>query len=371
MARNRDTGKYEISDYSFGTFSGAYTVGSTVKMATLLTGYQEGGAWVGETKMDEGLQFLGDTVASSRYSVFNRTFSRVPINDIEAIGRSSNVYMWKTAIGIGNGTYQRGKPLSINWSAFDTMQNSFESFGLGSLTGVDLPGEVSGYTSRPSVKGNILDYAIGQFATYTTLQLAQYVSTIANDGYRVAPKVLKEVREPSPDGEVFGRIADETPIKVLNRINNTEAEIARIQQGMYYTYYGARGTARTLFQGADFKAAGKTGTAQDVGPVPDSSKLSGKRYVKTITLSHVGYAPFDNPEIAYAVIIPSVSTNTSKYPAAQNAIVEAAVMKYFELKEKKEKNAEIDEYLKIKQPFNKDDVLEEDESIEDVEATDE
>ncbi len=95
---------------------------------------------------------------------------------------------------------------------------------LGSLTGVDLPGEVSGYTSRPSVKGNILDYAIGQFATYTTLQLAQYVSTIANDGYRVAPKVLKEVREPSPDGEVFGRIADETPIKVLNRINNTEAK---------------------------------------------------------------------------------------------------------------------------------------------------
>ena len=125
------------------------------------------------------------------------------------------------------------------------------------------------------------------------------------------------------------------------------------------------------FKVADFKAAGKTGTAQDVGGIPDSSKSSGKRYVKTITLSHVGYAPYDNPEIAYAVIIPNVSTNQSKYPAAQNEIVEAAVMKYFELKEKKEKNADIDEFFKIKQPFNKDDVLEEDESLEDVEATDE
>ena len=57
--------------------------------------------------------------------------------------------MFKTAIGIGNGTYQRGKPLSLNRSTFDIMQNSFESFGLGSLTGVDLPGEVSGYTSQP------------------------------------------------------------------------------------------------------------------------------------------------------------------------------------------------------------------------------
>ena len=61
VARNRDTGKYEISDYSFGTFSGAYTVGSTVKMATLLTGYQEGGARIGETKIDEGIQIARNT----------------------------------------------------------------------------------------------------------------------------------------------------------------------------------------------------------------------------------------------------------------------------------------------------------------------
>ena len=89
----------------------------------------------------------------------------------------------------------------------------------------------------------------------------------------------------------------------------------------------------------------------------------GKRYVKTVNLSHVGYAPFDDPEIAYAVVIPNVSTNPGDYPPAQNEIVEAAVMKYFELKEKREKNAESDDVFKIKNPFNKDDVLEEDEEV--------
>ena len=101
--------------------------------------------------------------------------------------------------------------------------------------------------------------------------------------------------------------------------------------------------------------------------IPDSSKPTGQRYVKTINLSHVGYAPFDNPEIAYAVIIPHISTNQSKYPtAAANEIVKAAVMKYFELKEKKEKNVEFDNVFKIKKPFNKDDVLEEDEDDEEM-----
>ena len=106
-----------------------------------------------------------------------------------------------------------------------------------------------------------MDYAIGQYATYTTLQLAQYVSTIANDGYRVAPKVLKEIREPSEDGKYFGPIIQENQIHILNRINNTDQEIEQVQRGMYYTYYGPTGTARSLFDGKPYDAAGKTGNS--------------------------------------------------------------------------------------------------------------
>ena len=151
----------------------------------------------------------------------------------------------------------------------------------------------------------ILDYSIGQYATYTTLQLAQYVSTIANDGYRVAPKVLKEIREPSLDGKNFGPIIQENKINVLNRINNTDQEIDQVKRGMYFTYYGDKGTARSLFDGKPYNAAGKTGTAQ-----ASISEFDGT-YYKTINLSHAGFAPYDNPEIAYAIMIPHISTNQS------------------------------------------------------------
>ena len=83
-----------------------------------------------------------------------------------------------------------------------------------------------------------MDFSIGQFDTYTPLQLAQYVSTIANGGYRIAPKVLKEIREPSADGEILGPLIQETDIKILNRINNTDAEIEQVKRGMHYMYYG-------------------------------------------------------------------------------------------------------------------------------------
>ena len=160
-------------------------------------------------------------------------------------------------------------------------------------------------------------------------------------------------------------IVEETPIKVINRIKNTDEELDRVKKGMYATYYGPNGTARTLFDGANFEAAGKTGTAEAETMIPDSSSPTGQKNVKTINLSHVGYAPLDNPEIAFAVIIPHISTNQSRYPTgAANEIVKAAAMKYFELKEKKEQNAEFDDVFKIKKPFNKDDVLEEDEEEE-------
>ena len=134
---------------------------------------------------------------------------------------------------------------------------------MGTKTGIDLPGEVSWSTSViATLTGILLDLSIGQYDTYTTLQLAQYVSTIANGGYRVAPKVLKEIREPSEDGEILGPLIQETEVNVLNRIQNTDAEIDQVKRGMHYVYYGPHGTARNIFAGKDYDGAGKTGTAQ-------------------------------------------------------------------------------------------------------------
>src|SRR6185437_4140905 len=117
-------------------------------------------------------------------------------------------------------------------------RQSFGSFGLGTKTGIDLPGESAGYVGNNTLTGLLIDFAIGQYDTYTPLQLAQYVSTIANGGYRIAPKVLKEIREPSVDGQFFGPLIQETDVTILNRINNTDQEIDQVKRGMNYTYNG-------------------------------------------------------------------------------------------------------------------------------------
>lgn len=319
VVTNEETGKLEIWDYAYGTFTALHEAGSTVKMATLLTGYQEDAVQIGEVLIDEPLK-IG---SQFKRSLFNQ-HSRVAVNDIEAIGRSSNVYMFKIAIAMANANYRYGEALRIDKKAFDTIREGFASFGLGTKTGIDLPGESPGLIGNGTLTGFLLDLSVGQYDTYTTLQLAQYVSTIANGGYRIAPKVLKEIRQPSEDGKILGPLIQETDINILNKIENTDAEIEQVKRGMHYVYYGSRGTARNLFAGRDFDAAGKTGTAQAFS--------SGK---PTINLSHVGFAPYENPEIAYAIIIPNISTNPRVYKYAQNEIIQQAVDKYFELKKER------------------------------------
>ena len=97
IVTNPETGKLEIWDYTFGTFTALHEAGSTVKMATLLTGYQENAVRIGDVKIDEPIKIGGIT----KRSLFNQS-SRVAVNDIQAIGRSSNVYMFKIAMSVAN-----------------------------------------------------------------------------------------------------------------------------------------------------------------------------------------------------------------------------------------------------------------------------
>lgn len=338
LVKDEDTGKWEVRDYAYGTFTSAYEVGSTIKLATVLTGYSEGVLSINETKIDEPIYLRGST----KRSLFNQN-GRYQLNDVVAIGRSSNVYMFRIAMSLGNAVYRPHMPLPIDMEGFDKLRNSYASFGLGVKTGIDLPGEHPGQTGRETVteSGKLLDFAIGQFDTYTPLQLAQYVSTIANGGYRVAPKVLKEIREPSQDGKTLGVLLQETEANVLNRINNTAEEIEQVKKGMEYVYYGPNGTGRGIFDGASYKAAGKTGTAQSFYYGDDRSKYG----TPSVNLTHVGFAPAENPEVAYAVVIPYGSTQRDDYRYASDAMklfVRSSVDTYFELREKRMKENPIE-----------------------------
>ncbi|WP_241774550.1 penicillin-binding protein 2, partial [Lysinibacillus sp. FJAT-14222] len=328
IEKNPETGKNEVVDYSFGNFTTAYEAGSAVKGATLLTGYNLGVITPSTVFGDEPIHLMQ---TKPKTSIFNRN-GYISMDGLTALERSSNVYMFKTALLINGTPYSYGMPLRLNENTFPKMRNNYAQFGLGVKTGIDLPNEFSGVQgpSDPTMGGKALDLAIGQYDTYTPLQLVQYISTIANGGYRIQPHVVKEVHDPSKDGQQLGQLVTEIGPTILNRIDNSADEIDYVKTGLRRVYTGSKGSARQEFANAPFTAAGKTGTAQAVYYGP----LTEYYGTESISFTHVGYAPYENPEIAYAVIIPWATTNTSANLTNNNVIARKALDKYFEIKAK-------------------------------------
>lgn len=199
--------------------------------------------------------------------------------------------------------------------------------------------------------------AIGQFDTYTPMQLAQYISTVANGGYRVQPRMLKEIRKPSEDGLMMGPLEDEIEPIVLNRVSNTKEEINHVKEGLRRVYYGANGSAAYKFRDFEPTAAGKTGTAQVVYYGPQRDKYG----TNTINIVHVGFAPLENPEIAYAVIFPWATTNFNVHLPHGNEAARELLEAYFRLKNEYKEQGLTDNTVERKiLPSAQDEILNED-----------
>lgn len=338
------SGQLDVQDYALGAMTSSYPMGSAVKGATVLTGYQTGAIQPGSTQLDEPL-VIKDTQTKKSWT----STGMGEINDLTALQRSSNVYMFKTAIDIGTKfggkPYQAGQALSIPPKALDTMRYYFSEFGLGVPTGIDLPNESAGFKSTVPSKNGILqspglmlDFAIGQFDTYTPLQMAQYVSTIANGGYRMKPEIVKEIREPASKPGELGKVVESMEPTVLNRIDMTDAEIKQVQQG-FKMVMEPGGTGAAIGANNPYNPAGKTGTAQSVYGGPDLQKRTsgpGGTAPDVYNLTLVTYAPADNPEVAISVVVPWVSDDHN--PISKN-IGRRVMDAYFNLK-KQEVNIE-------------------------------
>lgn len=315
-------GKTEVNDYAIGTFTSAYEVGSVIKPATLLTGYALNAITPNTVLIDKPIKIAGTAPKSS---IFNRS-GAIPMNDLTALERSSNSYMFQVAMKIAGVTYVPNGGLRVTANDFTKIRNSYAQFGLGVDTGIDLPGEFDGFKGQETISGKLLDLVIGQYDTFTPLQLAQYVSTVANGGKRIQPHLAKEIREPSADGKNLGPIVEEFQPNVLNVIRNSPYEINHVKEGMHRVYFGSQGSAKSYFGDAKFDAAGKTGTAQVVYYGPKRAAYG----TQTLSVTHIGFAPYNNPEIAYAVVVPWITTNET-YTAINNIIARKAVETYFSL----------------------------------------
>lgn len=309
-------------DFAIGNITSAYAMGSTVKGATVLTGFQTGVLHPNTYIKDEPL-YIKDTPVKKSWKTMGT------INELTALKQSSNVYMFKTAIAIGGGVYRPHAKLRINLEAFTTIRHYFSQFGLGVKTGIDLPNELSGFQGRGTRGGVLLDLAIGQYDMYTPMQLAQYVSTIANGGYRMKPQLVKEIREPSIDGKEPSRVIKRFEPIVLNRVDMKTEYIERVQEGFRRVMQEPGGTAYAYFAGAPYKPAGKTGTAEAFYDGP----IKSRRNASTYNLTLVGYAPYNDPEVSFAVVVPWATQGASD--GINNRIGRRILDAYFELKAKR------------------------------------
>lgn len=313
---NPKTGK--IQDAALHNINQSFEMGSAVKGATILAGYMDGALTYEDNVIVDAPLKLKSTPSIS--SVFNRSGS-VAVNDIKALEVSSNVYMAKLVLRMGgqDNVTQNGS-VSINIDqTLDKLRGYFHQFGLGVETGIDLPGEATGYVGPNPNGGSPMFYGFGQYDTYTPIQLLQYVSTIANGGNRIALRLVDEIWSTGEDGNL-GAISTQLEPKVLNTINVEEKALERVQQGFYQVIHGANGSARSRFVGAEYEAAGKTGTAE--------TRYNGE---DVINKTFVAYAPYDDPEIAITVVVPYLPLNNTNY---ENTIVaRKALDAYFKVGE--------------------------------------
>jgi len=200
----------------------------------------------------------------------------------KAIAQSCNIYFYTVGGGYGD----------IKGLGIDRIKKYANLFGLGSVSGIDLPGEKAGLVPDRQWKKDIKDekwyigdtyhVSIGQGDILTTpLQIANYAATIANGGKLFQPQIVDKIVDSD------GAIIDDIKPKIIREDFVDLENIKWVQRGMRENV--VTGSGRALAD-LSIKAAGKTGTAQYYGN-------------KKTHAWYIAYAPYDDPEIALAVIV--------------------------------------------------------------------
>ena len=270
--RLKDNNNIIYKDVTRDIITSSFTVGSVIKGASHTVGYLNNAIEIGK-KINDSCVKLYNVPEKCSYKKLGY------IDDITALKTSSNYYQFITAIKTTGNTYKRNMQLEVSIDDFNRYRDVFKHFGLGSSTYIDYPGEVTGITGDKISPDLLLNFAIGQYDTYTPIQLLSYINTISNNGIRYNLSFKK----------------DNT--KEVDNINLDQTYLERIQEGFYQVVN--YGTARGYIS-YDNNGVGKTGTAQNY--------YDGK--TTTINQTFAGYFPRENPQYSLVVVSPNISYET-------------------------------------------------------------
>ncbi len=253
-------------------------LGSVVKPLTVLIGLQEQLFTSRTVFNDPGFFAYGAKGHETRVrNASNKANGSITAS--RAIEKSSNAFMAKM---VGNGLYMRDGNDGVElWDKY------MREFGLGVTTESGLLNESAGTVDyfnemkKASAQSALIFASFGQQGRYTTLQLAQYVTMLANHGKRMKPQFVKEIRD--ADNKVVQTFKPE----ILNEVNFNDSYWKTIEAGM--SKVSVQG-----FEGFPYSFNRKTGTSQqDVGTS-----------VKVENAVFIAYAPAEDPVLAVAVVVP-------------------------------------------------------------------
>jgi len=254
--------------------------GSVLKPLSILVGLNEGLFTPTTIYTDTGVFSFG----KKGYETFIRNSQNHVYGNIDAakaIEHSSNTFLAKM---VADKLYMRGT--QNGKSSIEIWDDYMKQFGLGVLTGSGLPNESKGVidyfneAERGSPQSALVFASFGQQGRYTTLQLAQYVTMLANHGKRLKPQFVNEIKD--SDGNV---IQGYTP-EVLNTIDLPEEYWKEIEAGM--SKVSSKG-----FENFGYSYMRKTGTSEQ--------DVASRRAENAV---FIAYAPADNPKLAVAVVVP-------------------------------------------------------------------
>ena len=319
----------KLQENAIGTFINAFVPGSVVKGGTLAAGWENGVLNGNEVLYDQPIRIGSDVKAS----IFNPTgANNRNLSAEQALEVSSNSYMMQVALRLMGIEYQPGISIPTvdrQTEAYSKLRTAFASFGMGTKTGIDLPGEATGISTpvdkldTVSDGGKILDLAFGQFDTYTTLQLAQYAATVANGGQRLQPHIVSGIYGNDETGGL-GSLKSAVEPTVLNEVGLTTDQMKIIQNGFYDAVHGTDAWATaTGLASAKMELSAKTGTAET--PIVDEN---GKT-INLVNLNIVAYGPSDDADITVAVVLPQVKSSTTSHPNVK--IVKEIMDAYYDL----------------------------------------
>lgn len=292
-----------VIDNNLGAIMDSMVVGSVVKGASILVGYNENKLKIGEYMVDSCMKLKG---TKEKCSIITMGY----LNDLDAIRRSSNVYQFKIALRVAGVKYSYDGPAYVDSKSFETYRKYLSLFGLGEKTGIDLEKESTGIKGKIENAGLLMNLSIGQYDSYTNIELNQYIATLANGKNRYSLHFLKEIKNKE---EV---LLSYEP-KILNTLETIDNKyIERVKKGLKLVISNGTGIG---YIDESKNASGKTGTSETFV----DTNLDGKYETPSISTSFVSYLPSNNPQYAISITTPNISyiNNNSTYVYPFNKLV--------------------------------------------------